>query len=241
MLTSGRSRLLGVIPARGGSKGIPGKNIKPLAGVPLIGRTIAPALESGCFDRLWVSTDDPAIARVAARLGVAVPWLRPARYARDSSATEDAVLHLLGRLRKDDGYVPDAVMLLQPTSPFRTAATIRRAVDLFKRHGGDPVVSVAPARQHPCWCSTLRGGILVPFVRGSKPSRRQDLPEAYCYDGSIYLVKTEDLLERRSFLGPRTRALVVPEAEAVDIDTPLDWAVAEALWAKRRSRSGRRA
>lgn len=228
-------RILGVIPARGGSKGIPGKNIKPLGGMPLIGHTIRAAMESGVLDRLWVSTDDPKISRVAESLGVAVPWLRPARLAADSSETEDCVIHLLGRLEDDEDYVPDAVLLLQPTSPFRTADTIRRAVALFRRGGGRSVVSVAEAPVHPYWCHRLKDdGSIEPYCPGRHPSRRQDLPPAYCYDGSIYLVSTRSFLRRGSFSGGPTAALVVPSEEAVDIDEPSDWAEAEALWARLR-------
>lgn len=227
-------RILGVVPARGGSKGIPGKNIKPLGGVPLIGHTIMAAEASGCIDRLWVSTDDPKIARVAESFGVRVPWLRPARYATDKSPTEDCVVHLLEKLAKGEGYVPDAVLLLQPTSPFRTAETIRKAVALFKKHRGDPVVSVAAAPRHPYWCMRLERGLLVPYCPGKHPSRRQDLPAAYCYDGSIYLVSTGSFLKSRSFYAGRVRPLVVPEDRAIDLDHPRDWEAAEA-----RSRTAR--
>lgn len=234
-------KMLGIIPARGGSKGIPGKNIKPLGGIPLIGHTIAAARRSGCLDRLWVSTDDPAIARVAESLGVGVPWLRPAKYATDASKTEDCVVHLLGRLKKDEGYVPDAILLLQPTSPFRTAETIRRAVRLFMKSGGAPVVSVTRAPSHPYWCFRLQAsGSLVPYCPGKEASRRQDLPPAYCYDGSIYLTRAASFLKSRSFGGKPVRALVVREDEALDIDEPEDWAAAEALWDRLRRSSRRR-
>ncbi|MBI5623424.1 MAG: acylneuraminate cytidylyltransferase family protein [Elusimicrobia bacterium] len=222
-------RILGVIPARGGSKGIPGKNIKRLGGVPLIGHTIAAARASGCLDRLWVSTDDPKIAKAAESLGVAVPWLRPRSLATDASKTEDCVVHLLARLGKDEGYVPDAVMLLQPTSPFRSAETIRRAVALYRKSRGAGVVSVTEAPCHPYWCFRLKGGRLLPYCPGKGAVRRQDLPPAYSYDGSVYLVETRRFLAERSFSGKGSLALVVPEREALDIDEPSDWEAAEAL------------
>ncbi|MFA6316582.1 MAG: acylneuraminate cytidylyltransferase family protein [Elusimicrobiota bacterium] len=225
-------RILGIIPARGGSKGIPGKNIKLLGGVPLIGHTIRAARESGCVDRLWVSTDDSKIARAAESLGVPVPWLRPARLATDKARTEDCVVHLLGKLKEDEGYVPDAVILLQPTSPFRSAETIRRAVRLFEKGGGRGVVSVALAPMHPYWCFRVEKGRLVPFCPAKSASRRQDLPPAYCYDGSVYLVATGSFLRTRSFSGKGALALIVPEHEVLDIDEPSDWVAAEARWAR---------
>lgn len=225
-------KILGLIPARGGSKGLPGKNIKPLGGVPLIGHTIAAARTSACFDRLWVSTDSPQIAAVAEKFGVSIPWLRPKKLAEDATSMTAVLLHLLKRLDRDEGYRPDAVLNLQPTSPFRTPATIRKAVDLFRRAQGDTVVSVTPARSHPYWCYRINGGgRLKPFMPRHGPhSPRQMLPEAFVLAGSIHLISTVSFLKNRSFFGPRDRALVVSPEEAVDIDTPADWAVAEALW-----------
>ena len=223
-------KILGLIPARGGSKGVPGKNIRPLGGVPLLGRAILSAREADVLDRLWVSTDDAAIAGVAEEHGVKVPWLRPAELAQDGSALVDAALHLLDRLAADEAYRPDALMVLQPTSPFRTAATIRAAVALFKKTG-DAVVSVTPSRFHPHWCYKLDGeGRLESFIDGlGTPAPRQQLPEAYALDGSIFLVSVASLRATRSFHAGTRRALVVTAEEAADVDTPYDWAVVNGL------------
>ncbi len=224
-------KILGLIAARGGSKGLPGKNIEPLGGIPLLGRAIMTARQAACLDRLWVSTDDPKIAAVARRHGVEVPWLRPKALAKDDSPIADTAVHLLKRLENEEGYRPDAVLLLAPTSPFRTAATIRKAVSLFKKNRRG-VVSVTTAPSHPYWCCRVdkKTGRLSPFLPQIKsPPPRQKLPPAYALEGSIFLVSRQDLLKRRSFRGPDERALIIPPEEAVDVDTPLDWARAQAL------------
>lgn len=227
-------KILGLIPARGGSKGVPGKNIKPLGGVPLLGRTILAGRQAAVCDRLWVSTDDDAIAAVAEEYGVKVPWLRPKDLAQDGSALVDATLHLLDKLAADEGYRPDAVLVLQPTSPFRTAESIRKAVALF-RDTGESVVSVTPSRFHPHWCYRVeKDGRLASFIDGlGTPAPRQNLPEAYALDGSIFLVSVETLRKTRTFHAEPRRALVVSAEEAADVDTPYDWAVVSGLQADR--------
>ncbi len=227
-------KILGLIPARGGSKGVPGKNIRPLGGVPLLGRAVLSARESGVCDRLWVSTDDAAIAAVAEEYGVKVPWLRPEELAQDGSALIDATIHLLDKLAADDGYRPDAVLVLQPTSPFRSAETIRKAVELFVKTG-ESVVSVTPSRFHPHWCYRLdENGRLASFIDGlGTPAPRQQLPEAYALDGSIFLVSVETLRKTKTFHAEPRRALVVSAEEAADVDTPHDWAVVSGLQAER--------
>jgi N,N'-diacetyllegionaminate synthase len=232
-------KLLGLIPARGGSKGVPGKNIRPLGGVPLLGRAILTAREAGVLDRLEVSTDDPAIAAVAEEFGVKVPKLRPAELAQDGSALIDAALHLLDRLAAEEGYRPDAVMVLQPTSPFRAARTIRDAATLFQK-SGESVVSVTPSRFHPHWCYQVDGqGRLKPFIEGlGTPKPRQQLPEAYALDGSVFVVSVETLRKTRTFHAEPRKAIVVSAEEAADVDTPYDWAVVSGLQAARSAGAG---
>jgi N,N'-diacetyllegionaminate synthase len=227
-------KILGLIPARGGSKGVPGKNIKPLGGVPLLGRAILSAREAGVCDRLWVSTDDAAIAKVAEEHGVSVPWLRPAGLAQDGSALVDAALHLLDTLAADEGYRPDAVLVLQPTSPFRSAETIRKAVALFQETG-ESVVSVTPSRFHPHWCYRIgKDGRLASFIDGlGTPAPRQQLPEAYALDGSVFIVSVDTLRKTKTFHADPRRAVVVSSEEAADVDTPYDWAVVNGVQAER--------
>jgi CMP-N,N'-diacetyllegionaminic acid synthase len=232
-----RSIILGLIPARGGSKGIPGKNLRPLAGKSLLERTIDCAKTAGGIDRIVVSTDAPAIAHAAENAGVPVPWLRPKELAQDASPTIDAVLHALERLEQD-GFFPDAVLLLQPTSPFRSPATVRRALEVYSTSGGESVLSVTPAREHPYHHYRLSpDGSMAPFIPYEEHSphnaRRQDLEPVYKLDGSIYLASVELLKKERTLFSPRPRTVITGPEESLDLDTPLDWEIAECLAARR--------
>ncbi|MBI4375879.1 MAG: acylneuraminate cytidylyltransferase family protein [Elusimicrobia bacterium] len=223
-------KILGLIPARGGSKGIPGKNIKPLGGKPLLAYTLEAARLCGRLDRLLLSTDSPEIAKTAEALGLPVPWLRPAELASDSSHSMDLVLHALKRL-DEEGYRPDAVLLLQPTSPFRSADTLRKAIDMLESLRCPAVVSFSPARERPHHFYTLSpDGAISPLLAQSEPTGpRQALPVFYKIDGSIFLNTTESLLRDKVFVPPGTRALISPESERVDLDTMDDWRLAESL------------
>lgn len=222
-------KILALIPARGGSKRLPGKNIKPLGGQPLIAWTIRAAFDSGVCSAVRVSTDDEAIATVARAYGADVPSLRPAELATDTAGSVDVALHALETYEAEHGQV-DGLLLLQPTSPFRTAQTIRRGVALFAETGGrQAVVSVSPAASHPAWCFRTTPGSMSPFLGWDAIGRRsQDLEPAWALNGAFYLISPERLRVRRSFLSPDTRPFVMDEArEAIDIDTPSDWVVAE--------------
>lgn len=224
-------KILALIPARGGSKRLPGKNIKSLGGVPLIGWTIRTARASDCFSDVLVSTDDPAIAEVARQQGASVPWLRPAALATDTAASVDVVLHALDAWEAFHG-VADAVMLLQPTSPFRSVESIRRAVSLFEDAGGaHPVVSVCPASSHPAWCFRLTSQGLDPFLGWGQvnASRSQDLEPAWMLNGAIYMITPARLKVDRTFIAADTQALVMEDAaESIDVDTAEDFARCEA-------------
>jgi CMP-N,N'-diacetyllegionaminic acid synthase len=224
--------VLALIPARGGSKRIPGKNIRSLCGLPLIAHTLHTAQAAACFTRILVSTDDQAVAAVASEHGGEVPWLRSSENAGDTSTAMDAIEEVLSRIEADGDPLPEAVMLLQPTSPFRSVRSIHRALELFARAGGESVVSVSPAANHPWWCKRLSAeGELLPFTPDAAENiRSQDLPSAYALNGLIYLASVATLRERHSLYSEHTRALVIesPE-EAIDIDTPFDWLVAEAI------------
>lgn len=223
-------KILALIPARGGSKRLPGKNIKPLGGLPLIAWTIRAAHECGCCADVLVSTDDPAIAAVAREHGASVPWLRPPELATDTASSIDVVIHAVNAFEKENGPV-DGVLLLQPTSPFRSTDSIRRAVTLFRESGGSyPVVSVSPASSHPAWCFRQAGEGLEPFLGWPAVGQRsQDLEPAWMLNGSIYLISPARLRTERSFLAPDTRPLLMSDAvEAIDVDTPSDFALCEA-------------
>lgn len=223
------NRILALIPARGGSKRLPRKNVLPLGGKPLIAWTIDAARESGCFVDVLVSTDDEEIAAVAAAHGALVPWLRPAEFATDTARSIDVVLHALDWYEKERGPI-DGVMLLQPTSPFRSVATIRESAHRFLEHkDGAPLVSVSPAETHPAWTFSLEDGRMVPFCGWDNLKlRSQDLPPAYTLNGAIYVSSPGRLRGSESFMSEDMQAFVMTNRdEMLDIDTPADWTQAE--------------
>jgi CMP-N,N'-diacetyllegionaminic acid synthase len=226
-------KILGWIPARSNSKGVPGKNKRVLGSQPLIVHAILTAQQAACLDRIVVSTDDPEIARLAVGARAEIPWMRPSELATDQSPVTDSVVYDLHRLRVEQNYCPDGLMLLQPTSPFRTSGTIHAAVEMFAQSTGESVVSVSAAREHPHWSKRIaEDGSLESFLpEVTAPLRRQELTPVYCLNGVLYLASVKTILSKRSFYSPRTRALVIAsEKEALDIDSPFDWLLAEALW-----------
>ena len=228
-------KVLGVITARGGSKGLPGKNLKLLGGKPLIAYTIEAAQQSGVFDRVILSTDDPAIASLARALGCDVPFMRPAELARDDTPHLPVMLHAVRWLEEHDGYRADCTMILQPTSPMRQPHHIQEAVDLIGPAGVDSVVSVSdvPVHYHPMRALRVdaSGGATL-FVTGEpirrRINRRQDLPAASVMNGAIYLFRTSVLFDREpSLYGARSAAYLMPPPYGLSIDTPDDWTEAE--------------
>ena len=212
--------ILAVIPARGGSKGIPRKNIKPLMGKPLIGWSIDAAKQSSCIDRIVVSTEDENIASVARELGADVPFMRPAELAADDTPGIDPVLHAISHLPDCDW-----ILLLQPTSPLRTAEDIDGIWQFCQERGAPSAVSVCEVGKHPYWmyqCDAAQR--LEPYIEG-RPDvmRRQDLPPAYALNGALYLAATDWLLERQDFIGPETLGYIMPPERSVDLDTLQDW------------------
>ena len=228
-------KVLGVITARGGSKGIPGKNLRPLAGKPLLHYTIDAARASAALDRLVLSTDDEAIAEAARALGCEVPFLRPAELARDETPHLPVMQHVVRWLDEHDGYRPDAVMILQPTSPLRRSDDITASIALLERTGADSVLSVSevPAHVHPM--RTLRlddEDRAVLFVTGDpvrrRINRRQDLPPAWTMNGAVYVCRTGVLFgDEPSLYGDDTVAYRMPAEYGISIDDLDDWAVAE--------------
>ena len=227
--------VLGLVTARGGSKGIPGKNLKVLAGKPLLAYTIETALASRAVDRVVLSTDDQAIADAARGLGCAVPFLRPADLARDDTPHLPVVQHAVQWLSQHEGYRPDAVMILQPTSPLRRAEDMRAAVALLDASGADSVVSVSQVPAHYNPMRTLRvadNGLATLFVTGqpvrARINRRQDMPAAWTMNGAIYLLRTAALFAAEpSLYGERTAAYVMTDPYGISIDDLHDWSEAE--------------
>lgn len=221
--------MLAVIPSRGGSKGLPGKNIKPLAGVPLIAWTIRAAQAARTITRIVVSTDSPEIAAVATAHGAEVPFLRPAELATDEAPASAAYLHLAAELeRRGEGPVP-AFAILQPTSPLRTAADIDAAVELFQRRDAQAVISVS-ATPHPAsWLRRIdEQGVLRPFLEGPLANaHRQQCPPTWLPNGAVFVIDRAFLQATGSYYGERTFAYEMPVERAVDIDTAEDFAWAE--------------
>lgn len=214
-----------LVPARGGSKGIPRKNIKLIAGKPLIVWTIEAALRSSLLTAVVVSTDDPEIADVARRAGAQVPFMRPSELAQDQTPGIDPVLHALDQLPQYD-----SVMLLQPTSPLRTTDDIDECLRLAIKQNASSVVSVNEPDTHPYWTYRLsEGQTLVRLVDAAPVPRRQDLPTVVTLNGAMYFSDANWLRRSGSFVDAETLAFVMPRERSVDLDTPLDWKLAELL------------
>jgi CMP-N-acetylneuraminic acid synthetase len=226
----GEYAVLGVIPARGGSKGIPKKNIKPLAGRPLLAYTVDAARKSRRLTHLVVSTDDAEIADVARGLGVEVVD-RPGELAGDATPTLPVVEHALQVLEPRHGRF-DYVFTLQVTSPFRSAADVDRAIDLLHSSGAESVIGVVRVfDNHPARIKKIRNGRLEAFDTPEPEGvRRQDLPPAYLRNGAVYVVR-RDVIERGSLLGEDQCPFEMPPERSINIDEPLDFALAEAALA----------
>ena len=229
-------KVLVIIPARGGSKAIPRKNIKDLNGKPLIAYTIEETKKSKYIDRIVVSTEDDEIANVSVKLGVQVPYLRPKELSGDNSPTIDCVIHMISWLKESEGYIPDYVCLLQCTSPLRTyediEGTIEKAMDL----NFDGAVSVCEAEVNPYWTNVFTGDKLNYFIEeGKKITKRQDLPKVYRINGAVYVIKTNILLKQKTFETDNITGYVMSNEGSVDIDDEIDFKLAELLMKERES------
>ena len=216
-------RSIAIIPARSGSKGLPDKNIKPLNGKPLLAYSIEAALAAGLFDTVHVSTDSERYADIARQYGADEPFLRSAETSSDTASSEDAIREVLRRYG-EMGQHFDAFMLLQPTSPLRTADDIRAAFGVMEEKQAESVVSVCEMEHSPLWCNTLPpDGSMRAFIR------RQELETYYRMNGAIYLVKTEHFLRTGSLYGDGCYACIMSAERSVDIDSPTDFLIAECL------------
>jgi CMP-N,N'-diacetyllegionaminic acid synthase len=234
-------KILGIITARGGSKGIPGKNLKPLAGRALLAYTVDAARDSRALDRVILSTEDAAIADAGRSLGCDVPFTRPAELSKDDTPHLPVIQHAAQWMRDHAGYQPDAVMILQPTSPLRSADDIAGAARLLESSGADSVVSVSEVSSHAHPMRMLRvddRGNAVLFATGEpvrrRINRRQDLPQAWVMNGAIYACRTSVLFDSEpSLYGDRVAAFAMPAERSVSIDDFEDWAEAERALARR--------
>lgn len=223
-------RIVAVIPARGGSKGIPRKNMRDLVGKPLIAYTVEAALKSKTLRRVVVSTDDVKIAEVAKSYGAEVPFLRPAELAKDDTPGLLVIQHAVKWMEENEGHKLDVVVVLQPTSPLRSERYIDETVEKLLRTGADSVITVCKVRHHPFWSFTAEEDRLHPFVEKEiTVGKRQDLPEIYAVNGAVYAVRRDVLFEQNSVFGRDTRAVFMPYEESVDIDNYFDLFVAEMM------------
>jgi N-acylneuraminate cytidylyltransferase/CMP-N,N'-diacetyllegionaminic acid synthase len=228
-------KLLYLITARGGSKGLPGKNILPLHSKPLIAWSIEAAQQAQHKGQLVVSTDSEEIANVARSYGAEVPFIRPAALAIDSASSMDVIMHALD-FYSANGENFDYVVLLQPTSPLRRVTDIDAALDFLAERKAEAVVSVCSAEHHPLWSNTLPpDGNMKDFIRPEvKGKNRQQLPSAYRINGAIFIASPTYLKEFNSFIADRTFAYEMPAEASVDIDSEIDFAFAELLLQRRK-------
>lgn len=230
-------KILALIPARGGSKGVPRKNIRPVAGKPLLAYTIETALAAReLFHRIIVSTDDEEIAAVARQFGSEVPFMRPADLAGDRIPMIPVIQHAVRFVEEQDQVRLDWVLLLQPTAPFRTAEDLAQAVRLAQQGGCDSVISVVQVfAHHPILMKRIENGRLLPYcIEEKEGTRRQDYqPPAYMRNGAIYLTR-RDVLMGGSIWGKEICPYVMPEERSVNVDSELDLKLVELMLAERQ-------
>ena len=232
-----RHEVLAVIPARGGSKGIPRKNIKDFAGFPLMAYSIAAAKQSNLVTRVIVSTDDEEIAEIARQWGAETPFLRPEEFARDNTLDLPVMQHCLAWLKENEDYQPDMVLWLRPTSPIRPRRCLDDAIQTLLDHpDADSIRGVIPAAQNPfkMWTLDSRSGELLPLlkvegIREPYNAPRQMLPDAYWQTGHIDAIWTKTILEKQSMTGDVIFPLMIDPRYTVDIDIASDWESAERL------------
>lgn len=230
------ARFVGVITARGGSKVIPGKNIRPMAGKPMIAWTIEAALRSKGLDRVIVSTDDAAIAHVSRQCGAEVPFLRPAELAGDTSSHISVIEHALGWLAGCDGRPPEYLLLLQPTSPLRTAEDIEAIIAVAANRGARAVISVCEPSHHPFGLKKITPeGTLADFMpSGLAYARRQDFPPVFAVNGALYLCQSSVILQEHTLEPPDALPYIMPVERSLDVDTLWDFELAEMILERRQ-------
>lgn len=218
-------KVIAIIPARSGSKGLKDKNIKDLNGKPLVAYAIKEAHDSGIFDRIIVSTDNEKYAEISRFYGAEVPFLRSDENSSDKAGSWDVVQEVL--LKLNEKY--DIVVLLQPTSPLRTSGHILDALELFFKKEADTVASVCETEHSVFWCNTLDDSLSAKnFIKKEYRCRRQDLPKTYTFNGAIYIIKT-DLVSNADFCGENSYVYIMDKNKSVDIDNEFDFLIAEAM------------
>ena len=236
-------KILAIIQARGGSKSIPGKNIKNLAGKPLIAWTIEAAKKSKMINRVIVSTDDLEIAKIAKKFGAEVPFLRPAEFATDTAKSWGLLNHALIWLKENENYEPDAVVQLKPTNPLRRAEHIDQCVKIFLESKNiDSLITVTKSPVHPLktW-KFEKNDLLVPFVPeniyGIKEAAkfpRQSLPEVFVQNSCVHVIRPKTILKKKSSIGQKIKGVVMEREDSINIDSPIDFKIAEIIMKERK-------
>lgn len=223
--------IMALIPARGGSKGVPRKNLRLLHGKPLIAWTIEKAKACSLLKRVIVSTDDDEIAATAKSYGAEVPFLRPAEHAQDQTPDLPVYRHALSWLQENDHYQPDIVVWLRPTVPLRAVDDITKAIRVLTESDFDSVRSVCRSAHHPYWMKRLEGEQLVSFVDGIDETQfiRQALPPVYLLNGAVDVISCQKVAEHTTLFGQNIGGYVMPEERSVDIDTEHDFKTIEML------------
>jgi CMP-N-acetylneuraminic acid synthetase len=232
--------VVALICARGGSKGLPGKNIRPLAGRPLIAWAIAQASAVPRIGRIIVSTDSEQIAAVAREAGAEVPFLRPAKLARDDSPEWLAWRHALNYLKESSGVYPDTLIVVPATAPLRTPADLENCLDEFEKGGADIVFTVTDAHRNPYFSMVIRdadGAVRLVIPPEGLVFRRQDAPVVYDITPVAYVARPDYVMTRTGLFEGRARIVHIPPERAVDVDTLLDFQVAECLLRSEPDRS----
>lgn len=224
-------RILAIIPARGGSKGLPGKNIKELCGKPLIGWTIEHAKQSKYVDDIYISTDSSEIAAIAENYNMKVPELRPSEYANDASPSSDFIIYTIEKL-KSEGKEFDYFILLEPTSPLRDVEDVDTSIEiLINAPDADSIVGICKAEDiHPAFMVKIKpNGLLEPYEAKMKTLRRQELPDVYYFEGTIYVSKVNKFIEKKAFYHEKTLPYIVPKWKSFEVDDVIDFTIIEAI------------
>lgn len=222
--------MLAIIPARGGSKGVPRKNVRDLCGKPLLAYTIEAALDSEVFEKVIVSTDDQEIANIAVRFGAEVPFIRPEILSSDEVSSDDVIQQAIEYYEQEEAFY-DEICKLQPTSPLRRADHIRYAYELFKEKRANFLVSVCECEHSPLWADKIGDDLSMDnfMCNVDKKTCRQYLPKYYRLNGAISMAKTDALKNNKSFIGKGGYAYIMSQEDSVDIDSELDFKLSEYL------------
>ena len=222
-------KILAIIPARGGSKAIRRKNLQKLSGKPLIAHTIIAAKKTKSINKIIVSTDDKEIGKISKNNGAEVPFLRPKQISKDTSSTIEVIKHALKFLQENQSYVPDIIILLQPTSPLRTSQLITKTINTLKKSKATSVITVSKITKHPYASYWLKNDFLKPFEKNStKYSRRQEFPDLFFPTGAVYTFWYDTLKKFNSLHGPKIKPIIVHD-EDIDIDNLRDLFFAEMM------------